>query len=119
MGDSIKLSGKVIVVFETKQISDRFSKREFVVRTDPDGKYPQEIMLQITNDKVSQLDTVNVGDSVTCDVNIRGREWKSPAGEVKYFTTLEAWRVEVTGAAGVGRGGKVDPYGNVEDDIPF
>ncbi len=26
--------------------------------------------------------------------NLKGREWTSPKGEVKYFGTFDAWRVE-------------------------
>jgi len=27
-------------------------------------------------------------------INIRGREWTSPQGEIKYFNSIEAWRIE-------------------------
>jgi hypothetical protein len=30
--------------------------------------------------------------------NLKGREWISPAGEAKYFNTVEAWRVDKAGA---------------------
>jgi len=30
---------------------------------------------------------------------LRGREWTSPQGEVKYFNTLDAWRVEAVNKA--------------------
>ena len=26
--------------------------------------------------------------------NLRGREWSNPQGEVKYFNTLDAWKIE-------------------------
>ena len=29
--------------------------------------------------------------------NLRGREWTSPQGEVKYFNSLDAWRIEKVG----------------------
>jgi hypothetical protein len=32
---------------------------------------------------------------------LRGREWTSPGGEVKYFNTLEAWKIDVLGNAPV------------------
>jgi single-strand DNA-binding protein len=32
--------------------------------------------------------------------NLRGREWVNPQGEKKYFTSLEAWKIDkVAGAA--------------------
>ena len=92
-----KLSGIVKVVNATVQVSEKFAKREFVV-TDASSMYPQDIMFQSTQDKCSLLDTVQVNDQVEVSFNLRGREWTSPTGEVKYFNTLEAWRIDKVGA---------------------
>ena len=81
------------MVGNTVQVSEKFSKREFVV-TDASGMYPQDIMFQATQDKCALLDGYQVGEQVEVSFNLRGREWTSPAGEVKYFNTLEAWRIE-------------------------
>lgn len=88
-----KLTGTVKVVNNTVQVSEKFSKREFVV-TDSSGMYPQDISFQATQDKCSLLDGVQPGDQIEVSFNLRGREWTSPQGEVKYFNTLEAWRIE-------------------------
>lgn len=88
-----KLAGTVKVVNPTVQVSEKFSKREFVV-TDSSGMYPQDIMFQLTQDKCTLLDGVNVNDSIEVSFNLRGREWTSPQGEVKYFNTLDAWRID-------------------------
>ena len=88
-----KLTGSVKMVGNTVQVSEKFSKREFVV-TDASGMYPQDIMFQATQDKCALLDGYQVGEQVEVSFNLRGREWTSPAGEVKYFNTLEAWRIE-------------------------
>ncbi len=32
-------------------------------------------------------------------INIGGREWTSPQGEVKYFNSITGWRVEKVGDA--------------------
>lgn len=91
-----KLTGTVKVVNNTVQVSEKFSKREFVV-TDSSGMYPQDISFQATQDKCSLLDGVHPGEQVEVSFNLRGREWTSPQGEVKYFNTLEAWRIEKAG----------------------
>ena len=88
-----KLTGSVKMVGNTVQVSEKFSKREFVV-TDSSGMYPQDIMFQATQDKCALLDGYQAGEQVEVSFNLRGREWTSPAGEVKYFNTLEAWRIE-------------------------
>ncbi len=94
-----KLTGTVKVVNDTVQVSDKFSKREFVV-TDSSSMYPQDILFQLTQDKCSLIDGIKVNDSVEVSFNIRGREWVSPQGEVRYFNSLDAWRVEKVGQGG-------------------
>ena len=130
-----KLSGIVKVVNPTVQVSEKFAKREFVV-TDASSMYPQDIMFQSTQDKCSLLDNIQVNDQVEVSFNLRGREWTSPQGEVKYFNTLEAWRIDKVGAnngTGMPQGGpsamSLDPVSSVtatqanvesaDDDLPF
>lgn len=88
-----KLSGTVKKVFPTVQVSEKFSKREFVV-TESTGMYPQDILFQLTQDKCTLLDGVNETDSIEVSFNLRGREWTNPQGEVKYFNSLDAWRID-------------------------
>ena len=90
---SFQLTGKLKKIDPIVQVSDKFSKREFVI-TDESSQYPQDILFQSVQDKCSLLDACNVGDVVQVSFNLRGREWTSPTNEVKYFNTLEAWRIE-------------------------
>lgn len=93
-----KLTGALKVINETNQVSDKFSKREFVI-TDASSMYPQDIMFQLTQDKCNLLDGLTVGQSVEVSFNLKGREWVSPQGDVRYFNTLEAWRLTPQSAA--------------------
>jgi len=96
-----KLQGTLKVINPTQQVSEKFSKREFVV-TENSSMYPQDILFQLTQDKCSLLDGLNVNEQIEVSFNLRGREWTSPQGEVKYFNTLEAWRLDKVGSAGGG-----------------
>jgi hypothetical protein len=87
------INGILKVKNDTQVISDKFQKREFVV-TDASGNYPQDILFQLTQDRTNLLEGVNVNDMVNVTFNIRGREWTSPAGEVKYFNSLDVWKLE-------------------------
>ena len=88
----LKVDGLVKVIGETLTFGDKgFRKRELVVQTE--DQYPQFIQLEFVQDKVEMLNTFNVGDKVSVDINIRGREWTSPDGVVKYFNTLQGWRI--------------------------
>ena len=87
----MELQGELIEVFDTQEVTVTFKKREFAIKTS--GEYPQEIALEVTQDKVDLLDTFKVGDNITVSVNLRGRKWTSPDGVNKYFNTIQAWRV--------------------------
>ncbi len=93
-----KFQGKIKVINDTQEISEKFKKREFVV-TDTSSMYPQDVMFQSVQDKCAILDEFSVEDEVEVSFNLRGREWTSPDGVVKYFNTLDAWRIEKMGQA--------------------
>ncbi len=102
---------------ETQFVSDKFSKREFILTIDPHGKYPQHVAFQCTQDKCNLLDNISEGTELTVHFNLRGREWNGPQG-VKYFNTLEAWRIDGNSAAsGQPSAPTFDP--TVSDDLPF
>ncbi len=88
-----KLTGTVKVINDSIQVSESFVKREFVIN-DSSSMYPQDILFQSVQDNVSMLDGLTEGENVEVSFNLRGREWTSPQGEVKYFNTLDAWRIE-------------------------
>jgi len=113
----IEATGKVYAVFETKQVSERFSKREFVLELADNPKYPQLVLFQATGDRCAALNQICEGDTVNVEFSLRGREWRSPSGEVRYFTTLDVWKIEVTARAAQ----LPDPVdsSSPQDDIPF
>jgi hypothetical protein len=73
--------------------SEKFSTRQFVVKI-MDDKYEQLISFELVNDRTDLIDAFGVGEEITVSFNLKGREWTSPQGEVKYFNTLEAWKVQ-------------------------
>ena len=98
--NQLKLTNvRIKLIHPTQQVTEKFSKREFVL-TDTSGPYEQHISFQATQDKCSLLDPLNVGDHVEVSFNLKGREWTSPQGEVKYFNTIEAWRIEKVNQTG-------------------
>lgn len=119
-----KLTGKIKVKKETEVISDKFSKREFVL-TDESSMYPQDISFQLTQDKCGLIDNWLVGSNVEVSFNLRGREWTSPQGEVRYFNTIEAWRIEAKSdndAPAVGSHKELMEKATApaaDDDLPF
>lgn len=141
----IQVSGRLHAIFETKQVTERFTKREFVLEIN-DGKFPQYVLFQMSGERCGALDDFAVGDEVQLDFSLRGREWTGRDGEVRYFNSLDVWTIERAGAGGGagrergaggererggersgGRGGP--PRGNraargnepppLDDDLPF
>jgi hypothetical protein len=90
------ITGTLKVKSETQQIKDTFKKREFVI-TDNSSQYPQHIMFELTQDKCSLLDSYQLGQEVKVYFNLRGREWTDKEGKVRYFNSLQAWKLENAG----------------------
>jgi hypothetical protein len=89
----MEIVGTLKTKFDTQRVSDRFQKREFILTTEANTPYPQHLSFQVTQDKCNILDQYNDGEEIKVQFNLRGREWNGPQG-VKYFNTLEAWRIE-------------------------
>lgn len=86
-------TGTIIYIGQEQQVSDKFKKQEFVLE-DKTSQYPQKVSFQLTQDKCSLLKNFKKGDEIKVLFNLRGREWSNPnGGEVKYFNTLEAWKL--------------------------
>jgi hypothetical protein len=94
----MEVVGKIRVITPTKEVgSSGFRKRELVVTTDE--QYPQHITVSFVQDKCDLLDKFQVGQDVKVGINLKGREWTNPEGEVKYFNDISGWRVESLQAA--------------------
>lgn len=88
----MKLEGKLKVKNDTIQVSEQFSKREFVL-TVVDGAFSNDILIQLTKDKCTLIDAFNIGDTLEAEINLSGKCWINPQGEEKYFNSLNAWKV--------------------------
>lgn len=90
---SFEVEGKLIKKFDTESKTQSFQAREFVIEV-ADGNYPQMVKFQLTQDRCSLVDSYNEGDAIKVFFDLRGREWNG-----KYFTNLNAWRIEQPQAA--------------------
>ena len=93
----MEITGTLKMKFDAQQVSEKFKKRDFVI-TDNSTQYPQHINIQLTQDKCDMINAFNHGDELKVSINLRGREWVNPKdGEIKYFNTIEAWKIEKVG----------------------
>ncbi len=125
----MEIQGKIKMIDETKTFgSNGFRKREVVITTEE--QYPQHILVEFVQDKCDLLNTYTVGQDVKISINLRGREWTNPQGEVKYFNAIQGWRIEnlqtAEGNADIPPVPPIDafePADNINDedhdDLPF
>lgn len=109
------LRGELIRINNTKQVSEKFALREFVIETKE--QYPQSIVLQVSQDKCKVLDNYKLGDLVQVSINVRGRKWTDKNGQDRFFNTLEVWKITNESSAPVSIPA---PDPTMEDDkLPF
>ena len=115
-----KATGRLHKVFDTEQKSGTFQAREFVIEV-ADGKFPQMVKFQLTQDKCPLIDDYSEGEEITVDFDLRGREWNE-----RYFTNLNAWRIARADAqdASSDNSQQEQPApatanADFDDDIPF
>lgn len=119
----LKLRGRLVDIFDKQQVTDTFSKREFVIETDE--QYPQMVKFQLTQVKCNDIDNHKVGEEITVHFNVRGRKWTNKQGEDVYFVSLNAWRLEKEVAAPVSSEAPFpsadaeSPVDSFADDLPF
>ena len=122
------ITGKIKLIRETQQISEKFQKREFVVETNE--QYPQTIQLELQGNKCDIIDAYAVGQEVTCDLNLRGRLWVDADGVDKYFNTIVCWQIQPSNAPVGGNKPQAETKTNAQefgaplpsedpDDLPF
>ena len=89
----MELQGTIKMIDETKTYgTNGFRKRELVLTTEE--QYPQHILIEFIQDKTDLLNNFEPGQQVRISINIRGREWTTPQGEVKYFNSINGWKIE-------------------------
>ncbi len=121
----MNLQGQIKQIGETKEFgSNGFKKRELVLITEQDTDYPQTILVEFHQANCERLDKYQEGENITVDINLRGREWTNPQGEVKVFNSIVGWRIsEPEGNQPIEKlketfdTGKPEPVET--DDLPF
>lgn len=121
---SYELTGKLEIKEETKQVSDKFKKRDFIVLKEENNSgqiFTDNVKFQLTQDKCDLLNDYNVGDEIKVSFNVRGNKWEKE-GKISYFTNLDAWRIEKASNELTNPYPQDEPVKEnsaEEDDLPF
>ena len=89
----MELLGKIKLIGDIKTYGDNgFRKRELVLTTEE--QYPQHILIEFIQNNCELLDNYSIWQTVRIGINNRGREWESPDQGIKYFNSIQGWRIE-------------------------
>jgi hypothetical protein len=73
----------------TSRSGKDWSKQNFILTTDADGKYPKNVCLTLLGDKLDILKPFAEGSAVKAHINISSRDYND-----KWFTEVSAWKIE-------------------------
>lgn len=99
-----QISGRIVEVGSVKTFASGFTKRELIVETSSNDKWPSPVKVTLKKDDCAKGDALNVGDGVTIDGYIEGRRWDGPSGTA-YFTDLSARSIMVAEKTAPAEGG--------------
>lgn len=97
---SLEVTGKLLLKYDTQQVTEKFKKREFVLELAEEingNIYTNYAKMQLVQNKCEIIDKFNAGDNVKVSFNIKGTKYEKD-GKVNYFSNLDAWRVESASA---------------------
>lgn len=110
-----QVKGILHKIYEEKQLTEKFKKREFVVYIPEQGYREKYVKFSLIQKDCSNIDDFQEGDTVLVSYSFDGRDWKNPkTDEVEYFNdiranriTLEDEEIQISDITGDG------------DDLPF
>lgn len=88
----MEIVGQIIFKDEEKIINEKFKKREFVIQTNE--QYPQELLIELHNDKTNLLRDWRQDDWVKVSVNLRGRGFMDKNNNQRWNNQLVCWKIE-------------------------
>ena len=115
----MNIKGKLVEIFDTVQITETFKKREFIIQDNRNPEYPEFVKVELIQDKVSLLDDLKVGDEINVFINIKGRKWEDKEGNIKYFNSIQGWKIETENEDINQENSEDEINQDPEEDLPF
>ena len=108
----MELTGKIHHVFDAKQVTAKFRKREFVLETADDPRNLQYISMELVGDRCESIDDFELSaGAVTVTFQMKGRMWESPKGELRCFSAPHVLGIKSASTAPFKA-----PAGSADDD---
>lgn len=93
----IKISGRICKIYPTVTRSESFRKRIFWLAEQATEYAPNTWELELWNKDCDMIDAYNVGDFVTCYIDIKGKQYTKANGEQAIMNTIKCWNFEKDG----------------------
>lgn len=90
----MQLTGKVVQVLQTQQVTESFKKREVLIEIAENAQYPETLKIEALQDKVNLFDGLLVGDDIEVDVNLSGKPFTGKDGNLNVFNSLKVWKLK-------------------------
>lgn len=87
----VEYSGRLYKVFPVQQVSEKFSKRTFVLEVSPrHSKHPEFIPFELKQERCALVEPFRKGDPLTVYFVVRGRRvLNGPGGDERFFLSSE------------------------------
>ena len=108
----MNIEGKLVKIFDLETGVSKAGKewKKQSILLEQDTQYNKEVVITFTGDKISKLKQIQIGDNISCNVNISSREYNG-----KWYHNINAW----TCATANGNIVEEMIQENNEDDLPF
>lgn len=117
---SYEITGNLVMRGQVETKGESFQVREFAIKTNDGSQYDNFVKFQCVQARTSIVDGLSKGDEIKVHFDLRGREYDG-----KYYTNLNAWRVEKVSEAAPQSTAKPEPTKEPvavsagDDDLPF
>lgn len=89
------LIGAIHSIGETKQVTEKFSKREFVIMINDNNGYQDYIQFELQQGRCDLIDPYQLNQVVEVSYNLKGRQWTDKDNQVRTFNTIVAWKIQL------------------------
>ncbi|MDZ4668131.1 MAG: DUF3127 domain-containing protein [bacterium] len=108
---ALDITGKILQIMPTTTGTSKagkdWVKQEFVIETQE--TYPKKVCISVMGDKAQELKKYVPGNEVKVSLNLESREYNG-----KWYTNVNAWRIEPSTGDNGGGGGNGGGNGGVD-----
>ena len=91
--NEVTIKGEVKFVDEVREYGNNgFRKHQVVVETG-DGRWDNPVAVEFTKEAIEKSQDLVIGDKVSIDARVNGREWTGKDGVTKWFTSINGYKI--------------------------